>query len=97
MIRIINRGRQCGKTVEMIRMAAEQNLRIVCVNKEQAKRIERMAFDMEMDILPPMVWEAFTSGGTRGYDHRYLIDNLDDCLRRYGGVAGFSVTGASVE
>lgn len=99
MMRIVNRPRRGGKTTEMIHMAAEHGLCIVCPNAQQALWIKRAAQRMNKTIPEPITWEQFTAGAARGISQDYVIDNLDLCLQRYAGangIRGASLTGAEV-
>lgn len=53
------RARQAGKTRDMIIMAAEQGLYIVCMNLNEVDRISRAALDMGLDINQPITFKDF--------------------------------------
>jgi hypothetical protein len=98
-MRIVSTGRQCGKTTELIRMAVgHSECVIVCPTRERAEGVAWAARKMGVNITKPVTWAEFISGTpARGRHVEYLIDDLDDCLSRYGAVVAASVTGVSVD
>jgi hypothetical protein len=74
--------RQRGKTTEMIRLAADEFLYIVCTTEREAHRVFREAFDAGIDIPHPITWAEFCERRYHGKGIKgFLIDNLDHCLQ----------------
>lgn len=99
-MRIVSRPRCGGKTTDLIRMAEGGGVCIVAPNIEQVRHIVKMARSMGVKIFPPITWEDFLAGRTRGFTVDFLIDNLDLCLQRYAGaqaVVGASMTGTEID
>ena len=85
--------RQGGKTTEMIRLADDEFLYIVCATQDEAKRVWRAALEQGANIPTPITWREFC-------DHQYygkgvqgfLIDNLDLCVQSMTTVPVRAVT-----
>lgn len=83
---IIIRGRQGGKTTEMIRLAAEHQSYIVCPDRIRARQIWERAKDMGLTIPFPLTadeWQkhAYHPPGVRGL----LFDDLDQIIQKMSG------------
>lgn len=81
-MKVIARPRQGGKTTELVRLAAEEFLYVVCPDQRQVRYVAQMARDMGLDIPLPMTWGEFLRGdyhskGVKGF----VIDNLDLCIQ----------------
>jgi hypothetical protein len=81
-MKVYARPRQGGKTTELVRLAAQEFLYVVCPDRAQALHVQRVARDMGLDIPFPMTWGEFLrcdyhSKGVRGF----VIDNLDLCIQ----------------
>lgn len=95
-MRVIARGRQSGKTTNLIHRAAADFLYIVTVNHREAERVHRQAMDMGVDIPQPITFDEFMSGrfhasGVKGF----VIDNVDVLLESIAGsvpVVAFAAT-----
>jgi len=90
---IIIRGRQGGKTTEMIRRAAETGGYIVCTDQRRARQIAGKAREMGLSIRFPMTaaeWSrhSYYPPGIRGL----LFDDLDRIIQ---GMSSVPVPGAS--
>ncbi len=77
-MKIIYRGRQTGKTAELIKMSAETHNHIVCFTKREAQNTFNLAMKMGLRIPFPMTFENLKNGsyharGIKGI----LIDNVD--------------------
>lgn len=75
--------RQRGKTTDLIKLAAEEFLYIVCIDRAEAYRVAQAAEEMELDIPFPLTWGEFINHqyydpGVRGF----VIDNLDLCIQQ---------------
>lgn len=74
--------RQCGKTTEMIRLAATEFLYIICANKRDCERVFRIAINDGLDIPFPLTWAEFVEHRYYGADiNGFVIDNLDECVQ----------------
>lgn len=92
---IVNvKPRQQGKTYDLIKMASEQWLYIVCMNLDDVKRISDMALSMGCSIPQPITFRDFLDSrkdkrnGIKGY----LIDNADMLLQSLAVVPIVAVT-----
>lgn len=82
-MKVIARPRQGGKTTELIRLAAEEFLYVVCPDLAQVRYVSQMARDMGLDIPFPLTWHEFSAGRfhSRGING-FVIDNLDMCVQQ---------------
>lgn len=83
---LIVRGRQGGKTTELIRRSAESGGYIVCTDQQRAGQIARQAKDLGLDIPFPLTaaeWlkRAWYPPGVRGM----LFDDLDRIIQALTG------------
>ena len=81
-MKVYARPRQGGKTTELVRLAAEEFLYVVCPDQAQVFYVARMARDMGLGIPFPLTWHEFATGryhsqGIKGF----VIDNLDLCIQ----------------
>jgi hypothetical protein len=77
------RHRQEGKTTDLIGLAAEESLHIVCVNRNEVMRVAAEARKMGLDIPFPLTWQEFASGLYHGRGIKgFVIDNLDLCIQQ---------------
>jgi hypothetical protein len=79
---MIIRGRQGGKTTEMIRLAAEHHAYIVCTDQRRARQIAEQARGMGLSIPFPLTageWRerSYHPPGVRGL----LFDDLDRIIQ----------------
>ncbi len=86
-MKVIARPRQGGKTTDLIKLAAEEFLYVVCPDRQQVRYVQRVAQDMGLDIPFPMTWGEFLrcdyrSKGVKGF----VIDNLDLCIQQMTSV-----------
>ncbi len=87
------RGRQGGKTTEMIRRAEAEFAYIVCPDKRQADWVARKAREMGADIPYPITWENFVRGDYYGRGIKgFVIDNLDLCIQSMTAVPVMAVS-----
>lgn len=81
-MKTIIRGRRAGKTYELIKQAAEENLYIICVNQTQAHSIAAQATQLGFTIPFPLTWSDFVTKRYYGRNiNGFLIDNLDMCIQ----------------
>jgi hypothetical protein len=81
-VKIYARPRQAGKTTELIRIAADDFLYVVCPDFRQAVHVAEMAEQAGLDIPFPVTWNEFASGRFYGKGiSGFLIDNLDMCVQ----------------
>ena len=97
---VIGGVRCCGKTTELIKMAARFRCLIVCASTQRAKLVESKARDMGLFIEPPQSIRTLISRPEclKGKEINILIDDVEDVL---GAVLNQSVrvisTGANLE
>lgn len=79
---IIGGVRCCGKTTELIKMAARYNCLIVCASQQRAKCVEYQARHMGLLIEPPQDIRTLISRPERlqGRDINILVDDVEDVL-----------------
>jgi hypothetical protein len=92
-MKMIVRGRQGGKTTEMIRLAAETQAYIVCTDQRRAWQIAQQARDMGLSIPFPLTageWQErhYHPPGVRGL----MFDDLDRIIQ---GMTAVPVLAAS--
>ena len=82
MVNVICRGRQTGRTTELIKRCKEYRYAlIVCPNIQMAKYIFHMAKEMGIDIPNPITFKDFVNGRFYApHIDAFLFDNLDLCL-----------------
>ena len=98
MTEIIVRGRQGGKTTELIRRAAETYGYIVCTDRRRARQIAEHAREMGLDIPFPLTadeWQkrAYHPPGVRGL----LFDDLDRIIQGMTAVPVLAATWTAEE
>lgn len=95
------RPRAAGKTHELIKLAAEERLVIVCANQEMVRLVTERAKRMGLDIPQPISWRQFASGTHRGRRIKgFAFDDVELGLQQMAGpipVAAVSMTGAVEE
>ena len=76
---IIGGVRCCGKTTELIKMAARFKCLIVCANRQQAKCVEYQARDMGLFIEPPQDIHTLIAKPEilQGRDINILVDDVE--------------------
>ncbi len=85
--------RQRGKTTEMIRLAADEFLYIVCIDQREVKRIAGEAARLGLDIPFPLTWSEFEHHDYHGKGiSGFIIDNLDLCVQSMTTVPVRAVT-----
>ena len=92
-MKIIVRGRQGGKTTEMIRLAAETHAYIVCTDQRRARQIAQQARDMGLSIPFPLTaseWQKhhYHPPGVRGI----MFDDLDRIIQDLSAVPALAAT-----
>jgi hypothetical protein len=90
---IIIRGRQGGKTSELIRRSAETGCYIVCTDRRRAWQIAEQARDIGLNIPFPLTaaeWQkhAYHPPGVRGL----LFDDLDRIIQGMTAVPVLAAT-----
>jgi hypothetical protein len=82
-VKIVTEPRQRGKTTELIRLSAEEDLYIVCANRTEAQRVAGVAREMGLSIPFPLTWGEFASRQYHGRGVKgFAIDNLDACIQQ---------------
>lgn len=70
--------RGSGKTMFLIKLSAETKRRIITCNEMEAKRIEKIAKELNLDILKPLSWRDISSlSDFSCKKEHYLIDEYD--------------------
>ena len=92
------RPRAGGKTHELIKLAAEERLVIVCPTVEMVRVVTERAREMSLDIPQPVSFRQLTSGHCRGRKIKgFAFDDAELCLQQLAGpvpVAAISMTGS---
>lgn len=82
--KIFSGKRGNGKTSELIKIAHDEGLYIVCLNNQRRNLIRKMARDMKLSILDPVTLpEAFHWSKDNIYKltvNELLVDDADDIL-----------------
>lgn len=87
---IIVGGRRTGKTTQLIRMAAEAEVKgeksyIVCEGTQSAYRIAQQAREMGLYIRHPLTYDEFALGHSKGGNIKnFYVDNVDMLVRMFG-------------
>lgn len=89
--KMIIKPRQTGRTTELIKMAAENNLYIVTTDRQRALSIAKMARDLGLKIPFPITFRELS---VRPYSFikEVLIDDADHILERCVGVKIKAIT-----
>lgn len=85
MTDIIVGSRGSGKSTELIKMSADENIYILTGTKSQAECLFNQARKMGLNIPFPVTWEEFTRGhlqGTPIQEDGVLIDEASHLLSR---------------
>ena len=78
-MRIINKGRRNGKSIELLYASEVTGYRIICPNHEQAEFLKKLAKELGLDIPEPMSYISYAA--MRGlYDETILIDNVEQIM-----------------
>lgn len=81
-MKIIYKPRQCGKTIEAIKMSAETGSYIVCRSQGECRRVFRMAQVLGLNIPFPISFDEFLRGKYHGRHIKgFIIDNADMFLQ----------------
>lgn len=75
---IIGGRRQCGKTTELIKIAHEEHLYIVCASRQRVNHISKLAREMELDIPLPISVDELPLRSP--FIKKVLIDDIEDIL-----------------
>ncbi|EIT85931.1 replicase domain protein [Fictibacillus macauensis ZFHKF-1] len=80
-MKLIYGDRGSGKTTELIKIAHERGLYIVCFDERRAMQISRLARSLEMDIRYPITVDELPL--QRGvFIKEVLVDDMEDVLAR---------------
>ena len=80
-MRIINKGRGGGKTLQLLYTSELTGYRIICSNQQQVEYLKRQAEKLGLDIPEPMSYVSY--GSVRGlHDDKILVDNVEQMLDR---------------
>ena len=82
-MKIITGCRDAGKTTELIKLAAQDFLYIVCANNSRVEYVMDLAKKMELDIPFPITFQEFLNGrfGRGQHLSGFAIDDVDQLLR----------------
>lgn len=85
-MKVIQTGRQGGKTTQIIKIAAKSGGYIVCANHNEAVRIARQAQELKLSIPFPITFDEFKDRAfyPRGVK-KFHIDNADWLLQYFAG------------
>lgn len=82
-----------GKTTQLIKISAETGAYIVCLNMDEAARIQHQSQQMNLKIPFPITFDEFISrkyygAGIKGF----LIDNIEMLLQSMSNVPILAIT-----
>ena len=89
---IIIGGRGSGKTTKLIRMSAENNIYIVCLDRRRALNIAAMAREMGLTIPFPITVEELPITRKSSWFTEVYVDDADQVLERLIGVRVSNIT-----
>jgi hypothetical protein len=93
-MRCVVRGRQQGKTLELMRLCASEGGYMVCHSRQEATRVFHLARSMGLDIPMPITHAEFVKGQYYGAGVALLwIDNADILIQ---GLATVRVAGVAL-
>lgn len=93
MTELIARGRQTGKSTELVKISAETGQYILVPNHRQAYFLRTLADELGLSIpFPLQPMELPPHGSSSIQRDGILIDNLDQILRAFTGVHVDAVT-----
>lgn len=76
-----------GKTIELIKMSADNKWYIVCHSIYECSRIHCTAMEMNLKIPFPITYDEFINGKYYGKGIRgFLVDNVDLLVQHIAGV-----------
>ena len=84
---VVTGGRQCGKTTQLIKLAASSGGTIVCVNYPRACHVQHLAMELGLKIAKPVTLDQLLSrrvriaGRSRAPSASILIDDAQDALQ----------------
>jgi hypothetical protein len=76
-------GRGCGKTTELVKLAARNHAVIVCFSTEAARHVQEVANKLKLQIEKPLCYDEVLRGrrlmGVRikGQPPRLMLDNAE--------------------
>jgi hypothetical protein len=79
---LIRKDRGTGKTTELIRLSANRGIPIIAPTMMMANAIKKQAQELGVDIPEPTTINKIVNQG--GKPGKYLIDELEICLRGLG-------------
>ena len=89
---IIIGGRGAGKTTELIRMSAENNIYIVCLDRQRALHIASAAREMGLTIPFPITVAELPIKRNHSWINEVYVDDADQLLERMIGVHISNIT-----
>ncbi|MED1863372.1 hypothetical protein P4V41_07870 [Fictibacillus nanhaiensis] len=75
---IIGGRRGCGKTTELIHIASEKDLYIVCASYQRVKHVAKLADKLELKIKYPITIEELPLRSS--FIKEVLVDDMEDVL-----------------
>lgn len=90
--KIIIKPRQTGRTTELIKMAAENNLYIVTTDRQRALYIDKMARELGLNIPFPITLRELPIYPYSSFIKEVLIDDADHVLEQCVGVKIKAIT-----
>ena len=89
---IIIGGRGSGRTTELIRMSAENNIYIVCLNRRRALNIAAMAREIGLTIPFPITVAELPISRKSSWINEVYVDDADHVLESLIGVRVSNIT-----
>lgn len=94
-MKVILKGRQEGKTTELIKMSVATNTYILVMDRRRQRQVADMARKMgyENMLFPVTLAEHFDANKSQGMiNRRFLIDDADEILQRLIDVPILAIT-----
>ncbi|AGF91228.1 hypothetical protein HAPG_00042 [Halorubrum phage GNf2] len=90
---VISGPRGSGKTTELIRVANENNARLVCHTKERCKQVVESDMYPELDKRP-ISYNDVINGKIRGTQDSIVIDDMEFFINHFVSteINGFAIT-----
>ena len=89
---IIIGGRGSGRTTELIKLSAENNIYIVCLNRSRALNIAAMAREMGLTIPFPITVAELPIKRNSSWINEVYVDDADQVLESMIGVHISNIT-----
>lgn len=96
-MKIINKPKGAGKTIESINYCLKNNLRLVCFNQQEANRVNNLIKQMDLKdkMLAAISFDQLKSLFPIDERHNIFIDNADLVLYKLFSNCNLNILGLS--